>query len=212
MPPVKWKQGEHVIIIGDTGSGKTYLESKILSLRTHVIVLRTKPDDIKFPSFHKVPKITKIGSQRFNTSGERITRFLLTPKYEEQQIEASRVFEKVWKEGAWCIAIDETYYATQILKLERQMNKLLTQGRSKHISVVCGMQRPAWISRFAMSQATHAFIFRCEGRDLKALADSLSPAIIKPVEELREHDFIYFNRATRTVVKGNANNLKEIFV
>lgn len=210
MPPAKWKQGEHVIIIGDTGSGKTYLESKILALRTHVIVVRTKPDDIKFPGFHKVPKISKIGSQRFGYGGERLTKFLLTPKYEEHGIEISRVFEKVWKEGGWAIAIDETYYVTQ-LKLERQINKLLTQGRSKHISVICGMQRPAWISRFAMSQATHAFIFRCEGRDLKALADSLSPAIIRPVEDLREHDFIYFNRATRTVVKGNANNLKEIF-
>lgn len=210
--PVKWKQGEHVVIIGDTGSGKTYLESKILQLRGHVVVIRTKPDDIKFPSFHNINDLKKIGRQRFNNDGKIITKYLLTPKYEAQQIQSSLMFEKVWKEGGWCIAIDETYYATQILKLERQINKLLTQGRSKHISVVCGMQRPAWISRFAMSQATHAFIFRCEGRDLKSLADALSPAIIKPVEELREHDFIYFNRATRTVVKGNANKLQEIFI
>jgi energy-coupling factor transporter ATP-binding protein EcfA2 len=211
MPPVKWKQGEHVVIVGDTGSGKTYLTSKILPIRQHVIVARTKPDDIKFDGFHKVPIINKIGSQRYNNAGKIITRYLLTPKYEDQQIEISKVLEKVWKEGSWCIAVDETYYATQILKLERQMNKLLTQGRSKHISVVLGMQRPAWISRFAMSQATHAFIFRCEGRDLKALAESLSPSIIKPVESLRDHDFVYFNRATRTVVIGNANNLKDIF-
>lgn len=210
--PYKWKQGEHVVIIGDTGSGKTYLESKILNLRQHVVVIRTKPDDIKFPDFHKVPAINKMGLRRFDNEGKRITKFLLTPKYEDQRIETSAMFEKVWREGAWCIAIDETYYVTQILKLERQINKLLTQGRSKHISVVCGMQRPAWISRFAMSQATHAFIFRCEGRDLKSLADALSPSIIKPVEELREHDFIYFNRAERTTIKGNANNLREIFV
>ena len=210
--PVKWKQGEHVVIIGDTGSGKTYLESKILRLRSHVVVIRTKPDDIKFQDFHKINDLVKIGRQRFNNSGKVITKYLLVPKYEDQQIQTARMFDKVWKEGGWCIAIDETYYATQILKLERPINKLLTQGRSKHITVVCGMQRPAWISRFAMSQATHAFIFRCEGRDLKSLADALSPAIIKPVEDLREHDFIYFNRATRTVVKGNANKLQEIFI
>lgn len=210
--PVKWKQGEHVVIIGDTGSGKTYLESKILPLRKHVIVARTKPDDITFDGFHKIPLLKKIGMQRFDNSGKVITRYLLNPKYEEQQIEMARAFEKVWKEGGWTIAVDETYYATQILKLERPINKLLTQGRSKHITVVCGMQRPAWISRFAMSQATHAFIFRCEGRDLKSLADALSPSIKAPVEGLREHDFIYFNRATRTVVKGNANRLQEIFI
>jgi ABC-type dipeptide/oligopeptide/nickel transport system ATPase component len=210
MPPVKWKQGEHVIIVGDTGSGKTYLESKLLALRQHVIVLRTKPDNIIFDGFHKVPIVGKIGSQRFDDAGRLITKFLLVPKYEDQQKQASLVFERVWKEGAWCIAIDETYYATQILKLEKQINKLLTQGRSKNVSIVCGMQRPAWVSRFALSQATHAFIFRCEGKDLKSLAESLSPVIIRPVEDLREHDFIYFNRATRTVVKGNANKLSEI--
>ena len=210
--PYKWKQGEHVVIIGDTGSGKTYLESKILNLRQHVVVIRTKPDDIKFAGFHKVPDIKKMGFRRFDNEGKRVTKFLLTPKYEEQRIQTAAMFEKVWREGAWCIAIDETYYTTQILKLEHQINKLLTQGRSKHISVVCGMQRPAWISRFAMSQATHAFIFRCEGRDLKSLADALSPSIIKPVEGLREHDFIYFNRATRTTIQGNANKLQEIFI
>lgn len=208
--PYKWKQGEHVVIVGDTGSGKTYLTSKILPLRQHIMVLRTKPDDIKFDGFRKVDLVKKVGGF-FDDAGKKVNRFLVDPKYEEQQIELSRAFEKAWKEGGWTVAIDETYYATQILKLERQINKLLTQGRSKHITVICGMQRPVFISRFAMSQATHAFIFRCEGRDLKSLADALSPAIIKPVEGLREHDFIYFNRATREVVKGNANDLRTLF-
>lgn len=210
MPPVKWKQGEHVIIIGDTGSGKTFLTSKILPLREHVIVLRTKPDDIKFDGFRKVDLLRKAGGY-FNDAGKKVNRFLLDPDYDLQQRELSLAFEKAWREGGWTIAIDETYYATQILKLEKQINKLLTQGRSKHITVICGMQRPVFISRFAMSQATHAFIFRCEGRDLKSLADALSPSIIKPVEDLREHDFIYFNRATREVVKGNAKSLGDIF-
>lgn len=210
MAAVKWIQGEHVIIVGDTGSGKTYLESKLLALRQHVIVLRTKPDNIVFSGFHKVPTVGKIGSQRFDNAGKIITKFLLHPDYEKQQREASLMFHRVWKEGGWCVAIDEVYYSTQILKLEKDINKLLTQGRSKHISVVCGMQRPAWVSRFALSQATHAFIFRCEGKDLKSLAESLSPAIIKPVEALRGHDFVYFNRATRTAVTGNANKLSSL--
>lgn len=208
--PYKWKQGEHVIIIGDTGSGKTFLTSKILPLRTHVMVLRTKPDDIKFEGFRKVDLLRKVGGY-FDDAGKKVYKFLLDPDYDLQQRELSQAFEKAWREGGWTVAIDETYYATQILKLERQINKLLTQGRSKHITVICGMQRPVFISRFAMSQATHAFIFRCEGRDLKSLADALSPSIIKPVEDLREHDFIYFNRATREVIKGNARDLKSIF-
>lgn len=203
--PVKWRQGEHVVIIGDTGSGKTYLESKLLQLRDYVIVLRTKPDDIKFAGFVKVDSHKKLVSLR-----ER--KFLLTPRYELQQYEASKAMEIVWREGGWTFAIDETYYATAILKVERQINKLFTQGRSKKISLVAGMQRPAWVSRFALSQASHAFIFRCEGRDLVTISQSLSPQVVKPVESLRGHDFVYFHRPTRTVVTGNAKKLHEVIV
>ena len=199
-----WKQGEHVVIVGDTGSGKTYLESKILPLRKHVVVLRTKPDDVRFPGFHKVDEVAKLGNIRY-------TKYLLTPKYDFQQFQLAKAMDMAWKEGGWTIAIDETYYATEMLRLGRSINKLLTQGRSKHITVVAGMQRPAWVSRFAMSQATHAFVFRCEGRDLTTLSQSLSPRIVKPVENLTGHDFVYFNRATKEVTVGNANKLKEIF-
>lgn len=212
MPPAKWRQGEHLFIAGDTGSGKTYLESKILVLRDHVMVCRVKPDDIVFDGFAKIDSLKKLGYRRFGNDGRRINRFLLHPEYNRQQFEIGTFLEKAYKDGGWTVAIDEAYYATQILKLERPINKLLTQGRSKKISVVIGVQRPAWISRFAISQATHAFIFRVEGRDLKALSDALSPTVVKPIQDLREHDFIYFNRATRQVIKGNANNLKEVII
>src|ERR1035437_998741 len=61
MPATKWKQGEHVIVIGDTGTGKTYLESKILPIRQHVILLRTKPDDIIFDGFRKIKTAASTG-------------------------------------------------------------------------------------------------------------------------------------------------------
>jgi len=199
-----WKQGEHVVIVGDTGSGKTYLEAKILPMREHVIVLRTKPDDVKFPGFHKVTEVAHLGDIKYK-------KYLLVPKYDFQQFQLAKAMDLAWKEGGWTIAIDETYYATDILRLGRSINKLLTQGRSKHITVVAGMQRPAWISRFALSQSTHAFIFRCEGRDLTTLSQSLSPRIVGPVSELTGHDFVYFNRATREITKGNANKLSQIF-
>lgn len=209
-PPSKagrWKQGEHVIIIGDTGSGKTYLESKLLDLRDHVIVVKTKPDDIKFDGFRKIKKYTDLMDLKTN-------RFVLDTGFDQglQRLHITSAINLAWKQEGWTIAVDETYYWTSVLRLERQLNMLLTQGRSKHLTIVAGMQRPAWVSRFALSQATHAFIFRCEGRDLTTLSQALSPKVVKPVEELRGHDFVYFNRATREVVTGNANRLNSILV
>jgi ABC-type dipeptide/oligopeptide/nickel transport system ATPase component len=214
MPATKWKQGEHVIIIGDTGTGKTYLESKILPIRKHVILMRTKPDDIKFDGFKKVTSQLSIGAIPFGNDAKKITRWMLQPKlnsFVDQRQEINRTFQMAWVEGGWTIVVDECYYISNKLKLQDPLDMLLTQGRSKHITLVVGMQRPAWISRFSLSQATHAFIFRCEGRDLKNLADALSPKIVKPVQELTGHDFVYFNRATREVKIGNANKLGEIF-
>ena len=198
------KQGEHVIIVGDTGSGKTYLESKLLHLREHVIVLRTKPDDIKFSGFHKIRTFDHLGDIKFS-------KFLLVPSYDLQQFQLARTMDRVWREGGWTLAVDELYYATDILRLQRPINKLFTQGRSKRITVVAGMQRPAWISRFALSQSTHAFIFRCEGRDLTSLSQALSPRIVPYVDKLSGHQFCYFNRATREIKFGDANRLKDIF-
>ena len=209
-PPSKaarWRQGEHVIVIGDTGSGKTYLLSKLLEMRDHVIVVKTKPDDIQFPGYRKIKKYQDLMDLK-------TSRFVLDSGFDQviQRLNIQQAINVAWKQEGWTIAVDETYYWTSILRLERQLNMLLTQGRSKHLTVVAGMQRPAWISRFALSQATHAFIFRCEGRDIVTLSQSLSPKVAKPVEDLRGHDFVYFNRATREVVTGNANRLSDVLV
>lgn len=205
--PAVWKQGEHVIVVGDTGSGKTYLFSKLLDLRDHVIHVKTKPDDIKFPGYIAIDNYKGMMNLKEH-------RFVLDAGFDPgiQRYNISKMIGKAWEQEGWTIGVDETYYWTEVLKLKNSLNMLLTQGRSKHLTVVAGMQRPAWISRFALSQATHAFIFRCEGRDIVTLQQALSPKIAAPVEALRGHAFVYFNRATREVRTGNANRLSEIIV
>lgn len=203
----KWKQGEHVIIIGDTGSGKTYLESKLLDLRDHVIVAKTKPDDIKFKGYRKI-------KSHKDLMDLKTSKFVLDTGFDpaRQYYEIYNTIGLAWKQEGWTLAVDETYYWTAVLRLERQLNMLLTQGRSKKLTIVAGMQRPAWISRFALSQATHAFIFRCEGRDRITISQALSPRVLGPLGELKQYEFVYFNRATREVKIGTANKLSEVIV
>ena len=202
--PIYWRQGEHVAVVGDTGTGKTYLMARLVRMRSHVIVLRTKPDDIKFPGFQTRRKAEAIN----HVYAERI---LLTPTYERQAFEAWHTMENVYKQGGWCLAIDELWYVEQVLKLQTQVNRLLTQGRSKGITVVAGMQRPSQISRFVLSQITHLFSFRTEGRDTKTIADSTSYRITEAIESIEGHDFVYYNRRTREIRSGNARRLGAIF-
>ena len=213
--PTVWKQGEHVFVVGDTGQGKTYLEAKLLEYRKYVMYFKSKPDDIKFPSFRKIQSHLDFGRNPFD-NGVAVTKWLLQPKFNniwEQRQNFAQAINRAWHEGGWTVVVDEAFFATKKLHLGDDIDMLVTQGRSKHITMVIGVQRPKWISKFPMSQATHVFIFRCEGNDLKSLGEAFTPRIIKAVQELKPntHDFVYYNRATREITVGNANKLDEIF-
>lgn len=201
--PIPWKVGEHIATVGDTGTGKSYLISKLVELRKYVIIIRTKPDDIKFPGFTKARKASAMDALYD-------TRILLTPQHSYQMRETYNALERAWQQGGWTIVIDEGWYVEKILRLGPLVERLLTQGRSKKISVIVGMQRPAQISRFVISQCTHLFTFRVEGRDLQIIKESTSPRVVDPITALTGHRFVYYNRAQRIVATGDANRLDRI--
>lgn len=121
------------------------------------------------------------------------------------------MLRKAEREGNWTIAIDELYQA-MLLGLERPVTEQLTTGRSNGVTVVCGMQRPVGVTRFAQSQCTHAFIFTCEGRDVKTLAETFTPRLkeLMPRLNYQRHEFIYFNRRTRELLVATASELGRI--
>lgn len=198
--PIPWKIGEHIAAVGDTGTGKTFLISELVKARKYVVIFRTKPDDIRFDGFKKVRKAEAMDDVKGND------RILLTPSYERQAWEGWHALERAWRQGNWTIVIDELWYAEKI-GLKEPIERLLTQGRSKGISVIIGMQRPAQISRFAISQCTHLFTFRVDGRDADTIKLATTPRIIPAIESLSGHDFAYYNRSRRLVTTGNARRL-----
>lgn len=207
-PPFAWVPGEHVAVIGDTGTGKTYLLAKgLLRLRKYVVVLKTKPDADdadKWRGFKEIRRAKLMDNERYS-------RFLLVPEYRRQAIEGYEMLERVWRQGGWTVVIDEGWYAEKI-GLKETIERALTQGRSKGISVVYGQQRPVTTSRFVISQATHVFTFRVEGRDAKTIAESTSPRILPVIETLTRHEFAYYNRATRFIGKGETRTLGRLIL
>lgn len=202
--PNRWGYGEHISVIGDTGSGKTYLIAQLIQSRSYAVVLRTKPDDIRFDGFVKRTQAKSMDDLQEN-------RILIEPKYQNQRLEIGRALEKVWQQGAWTCVVDELLYIER-LKLTKLVERLLTQGRSKDISTVVGMQRPVAITRFAISQSTHVFCFSLEGRDILTVSQATSEQMGMAIYNLdhESHDFAYFNRRSRVVRTGNAKQLHEI--
>lgn len=213
--PFPWMPGEHMAVIGDTGTGKTYLLAKaILPLRRYVVVFKTKADkddDSKWKGYKRIARARDIRDERHE-------RFLLDPAYRSQAREGYDLLERVWRMGGWTVVIDEGWY-TEKLGLQPYIERLLTQGRSQDISVVFGQQRPVTTSRFVISQCSHLFTFRVEGRDAVTIGESASPRLLPYISEqyaerkgdtsqlLQGHDFAYYHRPTRTVGIGNARSL-----
>lgn len=226
-PPFPWKIGDHIAVIGDTGSGKSYLLANgLLRLREYVVVFLTKSDP-------RDTALWKAAGYRFvrhakDIDDARYSRFVLQPRYHEQAREGWRLAEKVYRQGRWTIVWDE-YFLAERLGLGEQIEKLLTQGRSNSISTVVGMQRPVAISRFAISQATHVFTFVVEGRDADTLGEAASPRLLPLISErwrsqashraeaeripmLREHEFAYYHRKHRVVARGTVRTLSGVLV
>lgn len=201
--PVPWRIGEHVAVIGDTGTGKTYLMSRLADLRNYVVMLRTKSDDIKFRDMVRVKDTRAMGSLYD-------TRLLITPPFKEQARIGADMMSRAWKQGGWTVFNDELFYITDVLRLNIHVDMLLTQGRSKKLSIVNGMQRPVRITRFAISQATHVFAFRLENKDAKFVAEATSEDAEPVMRNLQQFQFAHFHRPTRTVAVGNANDLGKI--
>ncbi len=174
--------------------------SHILGLRRYVLVLRTKPDNVTYEGARIIRKAKAMDDPR----GER---FVLAPAYRDQQEEVALALERVWTQGGWTVYIDETFYLFEQLRLGPFVERLLTQGRSKKISVICAMQRPVRVTRFAISEATHVIAFYLEGRDRKIMQDAAGERLADIGGQLERYQFGWYHRPTREVWTGRFQDL-----
>lgn len=151
------------------------------------MAIRTKPDDVTYPGAATV-KAGKALNRQY------LSRLLLEPDYEHQAREIHECLRLVWRQGHWLVYVDEEWYLEEELGLTYDINLLLTQGRSKNITVVNGAQRASRISRFVLSQATHVIAFRLDGRDVKVIEDATNAWVADYASVLRRHEFVWWRR------------------
>ena len=206
-----WKQSEHVAVIGQNGSGKSYLVAHaLLSARTGaVLVLRTKPDDIEYAGFRPISTI-----KRITPNHHKYVLDVSGKEPDEQARQVARALRFCWREstpeGGWCIYVDELYYITDELHCGQIVKMIATQGRSKMMSLVIGVQRPVGITRWALSEARHILCFYVEGRDAKTVAEATTPRVLPEFEKLKRFECIYYYVPERELAITEAHRLKEV--
>lgn len=213
----KWEYGEHVGLIGQTGLGKTTLLINLLPLHRFVTVFATKPKDNVMQALidtHGYLKMTRWESLDPNQFPRRV----LWPdaskmkSQDHQRAVFDDAMEKIYREGGWTLALDETWYMENVLNLGANVRTYLLQARSLGISLVCATQRPAWVSREIYTASTHLFFWRVNDEtDLKSLSGIgwLSSNIIRDVvANLDIHQVLYINTRTGAMVRTRCPEIR----
>lgn len=210
-----WAQGEHVSIIGPTGTGKTYLGRQLLPRRDYVVALGTKRLDDTLDDYIKRDGFTRIKHwpprepwwlKRPAGWDRRVALWPahtgnVTDTRERMVVEFEACLSDVLSHGGWCVDVDEAYYLCHVLGLTSWLEEVWTQGRSSRISLLAKTQRPAWVPLFMYDQATHLFLFgdndEANLRRVGGLG-GLSPKLVREtVAGLPHHDVLYVNTRER---------------
>jgi len=220
-----WSQGEHVSLIGPTGSGKSTLEAAILPLRQYVILFATKPsgrDDTlnaltrEKANGRKVWKVVTDVKALPKPAAVRPginDKVLFWPKYKTPSDVHNQAFQlwaatqQAFLDGGWTLAVDETSVWVD-RGLKSQLVELWKQARSLKVSLIAGTQRPANVPLEMYDQATHVFFWRDnDERNLKRISgmNGLNARLIRAtVSTLEHHQVLYINTRTGAMVRTKA--------
>lgn len=205
------KQGEHVSLVGQTGSGKSVLGlslCKIIGSRpgkdrrpARVVILGTKPRDdtlssLGWPVIKKWPPA--YGQEHC----------IVWPRGGDPDTETARqrrvfrpLLNTIYQEGGQTVCIDEAFYFEDSppdgLGMRGIMTKFWTNARSNKLTLVAATQRPRHVTVSMWTEPSWLFIFTPDDLDdLKRVAElsGAKEAVLEAAERLGAHEFLCVRR------------------
>lgn len=202
-----WKQGEHVILIGPNGSGKTVVNKHLIEYRkrrnAYMCLFGTKPEDNELEQLER-EGFLRVKENR-NWSLTSYPWLLLWPdagfSHHAQQRKVFRdALNGMWRATRWTAILNELRYLTQILKLDKEMQVLYMQARSAKFSISSEVQRPRFVPLEAFSQSTHDFFFACRDdtdlRRLSGIGKLDTKTLRATIASLAQYEVAYGNSIT----------------
>lgn len=205
-----WRQGEHFMLTGPTGQGKTTMQTSLLPFHPYVVVFATKPRDDSMDRLIKQGGYYKMESWR-SLDPRQTPRRVLWPNAkalgsEKHQREVFlNAMRRIYLEGNWTVGIDELWFYTNILGLETEVRMFILQGRSLGISALMSTQRPARVPVEVFDQSTHLMFWRDNDRrnlDRISEINSRDANLVRAVvQELEPYQVLYINTRTGKMMR-----------
>lgn len=212
-----WRQGEHVALLGPTGTGKTTLARKILVARRYVVAFAIKKHDDTVVRYRSPlvedgrivdPPWAIVRSWPPSYNKRRVvlwTKPKTLGSLGDQQRQIYGAMQAIYVSGGWCVFFDDASYLSETLRLGGAMSVLLNQGRASGISSMVAATRPRKVVREAFNQASIVIAFRFNDReDVKRVAEIAgvdAAEVITTMRQLGPHDFVAWRAGDGCIVR-----------
>jgi hypothetical protein len=202
------RQGEHALVTGPTGSGKSTLGKELVENRarhgSYVMVFSTKlrPDETLDREF-KDYTVWKKFKKKPKVYEDRVILRADTRKMSTRQalLHQRQVFGEALDElmhvGHWTFMVDEGFYFChpQFLGLAQPLALHYAQGRTGKLTAITLAQRPANLPLIIYDNISHAFVGRVRDEEDRKRLANIGAGDKRLHESLKRqglHDFTWF--------------------
>ncbi len=213
-----YEAGEHVTVLGPTGSGKTFLTQELID-HTAVpelpaVVLVMKPRDATVTRWNKTAKFTVVRNWPPGVSPWKPKKprgWILQPRHsfdpdrdeEQHRIIFRRAILDSYRKGNRILFADELFSLCKELGLEKELVTIWSKGRSMGCGLWGGTQKPTHVPLWAYSMAEHLFLANDpdkRARDRFGEIGGVDPKLVERVVlSLEKYEWLYIRRRDRTM-------------
>ncbi len=215
----QYDAGQHLTVIGRTGSGKSVLgfqlTEKVMSPSLPAIVLAGKPKDKTISGFQErndlpivrswPPPIVKSVWQK--AANDHPAGWVLWPKHSFDverdnfniAVQFKRAIDDSYRRGNRILVADEIVEIQNDFRLKQEVKAVWARGRSMGTGLWSFTQRPAWVDPLAYNSAEHLFLaYEPDQVNRKRFGDigGIDPKLVtKLVMKLKKFEFLYIRRS-----------------
>lgn len=193
------ERGERAFICGQTGSGKTAFAVWLLGYMPGTLIYDTK-EERKFSALPKSVRVATMDEARKalreNKGGEAVYDFVILRPSVAETLDSEMLdtmlqyhYENLRGIGAY---IDEVFMFHNGGRVGPGLMSLLTRGRSRGITLTMSAQRPAWLSRFCLTESQRFYVFRLVDRADRQRLGEIIPGLSRD-EQPEKYHFQYFD-------------------